>query len=103
MDQARSVEGSGDVSPLLVANTLLRQAFAAWGITPERIELHGISPHADLLKEYADIDIALDPFPSTGGLTSCDALCMGVPVVPWPQERVVSRQTLAFLSAIGLV
>lgn len=27
---------------------------------------------------------------------------MGVPVVTWPQEQVVSRQTYAFLNAIGL-
>ena len=27
---------------------------------------------------------------------------MGVPVITWPQGRVVSRQTFAFLSAIGL-
>ena len=27
---------------------------------------------------------------------------MGVPVVTWPQSRVVSRHTFAFLSAIGL-
>jgi predicted O-linked N-acetylglucosamine transferase (SPINDLY family) len=54
-----------------------------------------------VLKEYADIDIALDPFPFTGGLTSCEALWMGVPVVTWPQNRVVSRQTFALLSAIG--
>ena len=80
----------------------MRQAFADRGIAPERIELRGISPHADLLKQYADIDIALDSFPFTGGLTSCEALWMGVPVITWPQERVVSRQTLAFLSAIGL-
>ena len=26
---------------------------------------------------------------------------MGVPVVTWPQDRVVSRQTYAFLSSIG--
>ena len=89
----------------LVDDTLcrsLRQGFAARGIGPERIELRGISPHAELLNAYADIDIALDPFPFTGGLTSCEALWMGVPVVTWPQDRVVSRQTLAFLSAVGL-
>jgi predicted O-linked N-acetylglucosamine transferase (SPINDLY family)/SAM-dependent methyltransferase len=77
-------------------------AFVARGIAAERIELRGPSFHADVLKEYADIDIALDPFPFTGGLTSCEALWMGVPVVTWPQSRVVSRQTFAFLSAIGL-
>lgn len=77
-------------------------AFATHGIAADRIELRGPSFHADLLKEYADIDIALDPFPFTGGLTSCEALWMGVPVVTWPQSRVVSRQTHAFLRQIGL-
>jgi predicted O-linked N-acetylglucosamine transferase (SPINDLY family) len=80
----------------------VREAFARRGIAPERIELRGASFHADVLKQYADIDIALDPFPVTGGLTSCESLWMGVPAVTWPQSRVVSRQTFAFLSAIGL-
>lgn len=78
------------------------QAFSERAIASERIELRGPSFHADLLKEYADIDIALDPFPFTGGLTSCEALWMGVPVVTWPQGRVVSRQTFAFLHQIGM-
>lgn len=78
------------------------KVFEADGVEPDRIELRGPSFHADLLKEYGDIDIALDPFPFTGGLTSCEALWMGVPVVTWPQSRVVSRQTYAFLSQIGL-
>lgn len=78
------------------------QAFVDRGIAANRIELRGPSFHADLLKEYADLDIALDPFPFTGGLTSCEALWMGVPVVTWPQSRVVSRQTHAFLHQIGL-
>lgn len=77
-------------------------AFVARGIAAERIALRGPSFHADLLQEYADIDIALDPFPFTGGLTSCEALWMGVPVVTWPQSRVVSRQTHALLHQIGL-
>lgn len=77
-------------------------AFVVRGIAADRIELRGPSFHADLLQEYADLDIALDPFPFTGGLTSCEALWMGVPVVTWPRSRVVSRQTHAFLHQIGL-
>jgi len=80
----------------------VHEAFAARGVEQTRVELRGPSFHAALLAEYADVDIALDPFPFTGGLTSCEALWMGVPVITWPQSRVVSRQTLAFLSAIGL-
>lgn len=78
------------------------RAFVDREIPAERIELRGPSFHAQLLGEYADIDIALDPFPFTGGLTSCEALWMGVPVVTWPQSRVVGRQTYAFLSQVGL-
>jgi len=81
---------------------MVTDAFVQRGIAAERIELRGPSFHADLLKEYADIDIALDPFPFTGGLTSCEALWMGVPVITWPQNRVVSRQTFAILHTIGL-
>jgi len=80
----------------------VRQAFADRGIEAERVDLRGPSFHAELLKEYADLDIALDPFPFTGGLTSCEALYLGVPIVTWPQSRVVSRQTYAFLNLIGL-
>lgn len=80
----------------------IQDAFERHGVARERIELRGASFHVDMLNEYADIDICLDPFPFTGGLTSCEALWMGVPVVTWPQSCVVSRQTFAFLSAIGL-
>lgn len=80
----------------------VHDAFRAHGIDSERIELRGASFHADVLREYADVDICLDPFPFTGGLTSCESLWMGVPVITWPQGRVVSRQTYAFLKSIGL-
>lgn len=76
--------------------------FAEHGIDPARVSCRGASFHADLLHEYADIDIALDPFPFTGGLTSCEALWMGVPVLTWPGATPVSRQTWALLAAIGL-
>ncbi|MBM3349937.1 MAG: hypothetical protein FJY58_09635 [Betaproteobacteria bacterium] len=71
------------------------------GIDPRRLDFRGFSTHDQMLAEYADIDIALDPFPFSGGLTSCEALWMGVPVITMPQTRAVSRQTYAFLSTIG--
>jgi protein O-GlcNAc transferase len=80
----------------------LSEAFAAAGVGPERLELRRDSPHAKMFGEYADMDIALDPFPFCGGLTSSEALWMGVPVVTLPLDRIASRQTLAFLHGLGL-
>jgi predicted O-linked N-acetylglucosamine transferase (SPINDLY family) len=80
----------------------VRAVFAQRRVDPARLELRPMSGHRELLHEYADIDIALDPFPFSGGQTSCEALWMGVPVVTLPQERVVSRQTYSFLANIGL-
>ena len=74
----------------------------ARGIPVERLELRrGAPSHADVLGEYGDVDIALDPFPFSGCLTTCEALWMGVPVVTLPRTRPVSRQSQAFLTALG--
>jgi len=71
------------------------------GIGPERIELRGKSPYHEMLAEYGDIDIALDPFPFSGGATSGDVLWMGVPVVTLAGPLPPSRQTLGFLETMG--
>jgi len=80
----------------------LVEAFAAAGIAEDRLELRGKSPHREMLGEYGDMDLALDPFPFGGGITSCDALWMGVPVLTLPGDRPASRQTLGFLQSLGL-
>lgn len=79
-----------------------RFLFAMHGISSRRIEFRDASAPFMMQDEYNDIDIALDPFPFTGGLTSCEALWMGVPVVTFAGDRPVSRQTAGFLRAIGL-
>lgn len=76
--------------------------FTERGVDPARIEFRGASPHADMLGEYADIDIALDTFPYNGGLTTCEALWMGTPVITLLGERLISRQTAGMLAAVGL-
>jgi protein O-GlcNAc transferase len=72
------------------------------GVAEERIELRGASLHQVMLAQYADVDIALDTFPFGGGLTSCEALWMGVPVVTLPGDRPASRQTIGLLAHVGL-
>lgn len=76
--------------------------FEAEGVDRSRLDLRGPVPHRDMLEEYGDIDIALDPFPFGGGLTTAEALWMGVPVVTFPWKRPVSRQSASMLGAIGL-
>jgi predicted O-linked N-acetylglucosamine transferase (SPINDLY family) len=78
------------------------QEFAAQGVDPGRVECSGWSPHAELLAKYAGIDVALDPFPYSGGLTTCEALWMGVPVITCPGETFASRHSLSHLSNVGL-
>ena len=80
----------------------LASAFSERGLDLCRLELRqGAREHAGVLGEYSEVDIALDPFPFSGCLTTCEALWMGLPVVTWPHSRPVSRQSQAFLTAIG--
>ena len=84
-----------------VAGPLAGQ-FANQGIEPGRVIFLGDSFHVDLLRHYNSIDIALDPFPYGGGLTTCEALWMGVPVITCPGETFASRHALSHLSNVGL-
>lgn len=79
-----------------------KRSFEVHGISTERLELRPESLHFFMMSEYGDIDIALDPFPHSGGLTSCEALWMGVPIVTLPGELAVSRQTESFLQTLEL-
>ncbi len=79
-----------------------RAAFAAHGIAADRLDLRNGSPHRDLLAQYGAIDIVLDPFPYSGGLTTCEALWMGVPTVTVPGETFASRHSASHMSNAGL-
>ncbi len=72
------------------------------GIAVDRVDLLGPSNHAELLAMYNGIDIALDPFPFSGCMTTCEALWMGVPVVTIPGETFAERHSASFLTAVGL-
>ncbi len=77
-------------------------AFLRAGIDPDRLELKGSAKHRSLLAEYNRVDIVLDPFPYGGGLTTCEALYMGVPVLTLPGESFAARHSLSHVSNVGL-
>jgi predicted O-linked N-acetylglucosamine transferase (SPINDLY family) len=77
-------------------------AFAAHAVASERIVLRGRSPHRAFLAAYGEVDLALDPFPYAGGLTTCEALWMGVPVATIAGETFSSRHSTSHLSNVGL-
>jgi len=73
------------------------------GIGMERVTLLDDSDRAGHFAAYQTIDVALDPFPHGGGMTTLDALWMGVPVVTWRGRTISSRLAAASLTALGLV
>jgi protein O-GlcNAc transferase len=72
------------------------------GIDRDRIELRGSSGHRAFMGEYGHVDIVLDPFPYSGGLTTCEALWMGVPTITLPGEIFASRHSASHMSNAGL-
>ncbi|MGD0105803.1 MAG: tetratricopeptide repeat protein [Rhodopila sp.] len=79
-----------------------RAAFTALGIAGDRIELRGSSGHRAFMGQYGHVDIVLDPFPYSGGLTTCEALWMGVPTITLPGEIFASRHSASHMSNAGL-
>ncbi len=76
--------------------------FKDHAIDPQRIRCEGVAAHHILLACYDDVDIALDPWPYTGGLTTLEALWKGVPVITTPGPSFAGRHALSHLCNMGL-
>ncbi len=96
---------------LLKSETLIEEgtrarfiaAFAAQGVTPERIELAPwIESYGEHMALYSRVDVALDPFPYNGTTTTCEALWMGVPVISLRGNRHAGRVGASILHHAGL-
>lgn len=80
----------------------VRQLFAQRGVAPHRLTLRGWSGINEFLQIGNDVDIALDPFPFSGGVTTCHVLWTGVPVVTMSGESAASRVGASILGRVEL-
>ncbi|HSZ55891.1 MAG TPA: tetratricopeptide repeat protein [Tepidisphaeraceae bacterium] len=80
----------------------VRETLALGGVDAARIEFFGFLPTDQFLRLHQQADIALDPFPFNGGMTTCDSLWMGIPVVSLAGRTAVGRSGLSILSNAGL-
>jgi len=78
------------------------QRFAVHGVAADRLLLKPGSPRQEYFAAYNSIDIALDPFPFTGGTTSVDGIWMGVPMVTKRGDSIASRQGESILLNLDL-
>ena len=79
----------------------VRERWRALGVPVERIDFAPFVALDAMHAAYGAIDVALDPFPFTGGVTTCDALAHGVPVVSLEGCTMIGRQGAALLRAAG--
>lgn len=76
----------------------VKHLFLEAGLSEDRlILLPWIEGHANHLRCYSQIDVALDPLPYGGATTTCEALAMGVPVVSLAGPGMVGRLSASVL------
>lgn len=76
---------------------------ASFDIPRERVDLRGETKGKDAhMATYAELDIALDPWPYNGTTTTVEAMYMGVPVVTIAGNSHVSRVGVSLLTNVGL-
>lgn len=80
----------------------LRREAEARGVDPKRLIFSDKLPHRRHLARQKLVDLALDSLHHGGGVTTTDALWVGVPVVTVAGESPPSRNGATLLTAIGL-
>jgi len=80
-----------------------RQAFAARGVLPHRLQFRtkteSLTEH---LRTMASVDLALDSFPYQGTMTSLECLCVGTPIISCCGDYYAHRATSAMMIRMGL-
>jgi predicted O-linked N-acetylglucosamine transferase (SPINDLY family) len=79
-----------------------RRLFRDGGIGEDRVEFVARIPQSLHIHRYHELDLGLDPFPYSGGVTTMDSLWMGVPMITLAGRTAVGRSGASILSNAGL-
>ncbi|MBR3458964.1 MAG: hypothetical protein IKH16_12555, partial [Selenomonadaceae bacterium] len=102
MDRVRDsrIVIKGKICSIPSGQKLVRERLMRLHFPMGRVELRPFSQ--DYLEQYSDIDLSLDTTPYTGGLTTCESLFMGVPVVTLRGRSHGARFGASILQSAGL-
>lgn len=82
--------------------SLIQQRFEQFGTNLAQLQFRGGTDAIEHQKTYHEIDVGLDPWPDGGGVSTLEALWMGVPSVTMPYRQIASRLTTSFQNELGL-
>ena len=80
----------------------VREALARAGAAPAQVRLELAERRPDYLAAFDRIDVALDPLPVSGGVTTLDGLAQGVPAITLAGAAPTGRITASILVYAGL-
>jgi len=80
----------------------LREDFARLGVDAGRVAVEPRLSAPEYFARLREVDLALDTMPASGGMTACDTLWMGTPVLTLAGDRSMSRSAAGILSVLGL-
>jgi protein O-GlcNAc transferase len=80
----------------------VRGLFEQRGVDPERLTLLGHTDRVAHIEAIRGVDMLLDAAPHGGGITTLEALSVGVPCVTLLGDRVPGRLSASFLGKVGL-
>jgi predicted O-linked N-acetylglucosamine transferase (SPINDLY family) len=86
----------------VAAQARVIENFTKAGVDTERIIMLGGTAWYEHMQAHHQLDLALDPFPHGGGVTSLESLMMGVPVVTLLWPTMAGRVTASIMTALGL-
>ena len=78
----------------------MEAVFSEAGVNADRLVFRSV--RGVHMQYYNEVDITLDPFPLTGGTSTCEALWMGVPVVNLRGQALFERLSGSILTNVGL-